>query len=327
MQIGSLKLKNNIVLAPLAGITNLPFRLLAKEAGCGLVCSEMVSAKGLVHHSPKTERLLASSAEEKPVSVQLFGADPEDMAAAASAVEASGADVVDINFGCAVGKVVKTGAGAALMKAPARAEAILKAVGRSVGIPLTIKIRAGWTASGEQAVQIAKMAQDAGAAAVSVHPRTAGQGFRGEADWRIIRLVKNELKIPVIGNGDIRSAEDAVRMRAQTGCDGVMVGRRAIGYPWIFSQIRAAFDGQPPEMPTLEQRFEAMERYVTASVACLGEEIACRLLRSRLGWFVKGLPHAGKFREDIKRIESRDEVIARLGAYRDVLSRQPVTCA
>lgn len=297
MQIGSLTLENNIILAPLAGITNLPFRLLAKAAGCGLVCSEMISANGLIHQSPKTRKMLATEQKEKPLSIQLFGSDPAIMAAAAAMAAEAGADVVDINFGCSVKKVVKTGAGADLMRRPDKAEEVIKAVRKAVGIPLTIKIRSGWTTSGEQAVGIAEMAEACGVDAIAVHPRTAGQGFRGTANWHVIEQVKDRLDIPVIGNGDIRLPGDAVRMVAQTGCDAVMIGRRAIGYPWIFSQIRAVFNGREPQLPALSELFDLIESYARDSVRCMGEDNACRVLRSRLCWFVKGLPHNAKFRE------------------------------
>jgi nifR3 family TIM-barrel protein len=319
MQIGSLKLENDIVLAPLAGITNLPFRLIAKASGCGLVCSEMISANGLIHGSPKTLKMLASDPAEKPLSIQLFGSDPAIMAAAAEMVEESGADIIDINFGCSVRKVVKTGAGAALMRTPDLAEDIIKAVRSSVRIPLTIKIRSGWTASAEQAVRIAHMAEDTGVDAITVHPRTASQGFRGESDWLVIKRLKQRLKIPVIGNGDIRTPEDALKMKARTGCDAVMIGRRAIGYPWIFSQIRSLFEGGEPKAPTLSERFDLIEAYAQASVRCMGEELACRVLRSRLCWFVKGLPHNAKFRESITQLESEIEAIEKIRSFEQKL--------
>jgi len=212
MKIGTVTLDNNVILAPLAGITNLPFRLMAKQAGCGLVCSEMVSSHGLVYKSGKTEQMLDSAAEEKPLSVQIFGARPDIMAEAAAMVEAMGADILDINFGCAVRKVVKTGSGVALMNTPEIAQALLKAVRKTIRIPLTIKIRSGWDASGEQALHIARIAEDCGVDAVAVHPRTARQLFSGRADWSIIAAVKEKVAIPVIGNGDIFSAGDAVNM-------------------------------------------------------------------------------------------------------------------
>ena len=321
MKIGSLKLDNNIILAPLAGITNLPFRLLAKASGCGLVCSEMISANGLIHRSPKTVNMLASDPCEKPLSIQLFGSDPGVMAEAAAATVEAGADVVDINFGCSVKKVVKTGAGAALMRAPDQAAAVLKAVRKVVRTPLTIKIRSGWTACGTQAVRIAQIAEDCGVDAIAVHPRTARQGFSGMADWRVTGKIKKLLRIPVIGNGDIRSAEDALRMQAQTGCDAVMIGRRAIGYPWIFTQIQALQAGAHVCEPELTERFDLIESYARASVRCLGEHAACRVLRSRLCWFVKGLPHNARFRDSIKGLQSEAEAIGKIRSFKHTLTR------
>ena len=245
MKIGSVKTDNFTVLAPLAGITNLPLRLLAKRAGCGLVCSEMISANGLVYGSGKTVQLLESIPEEKPLSVQIFGSDPPIMAEAARIVQDSGADIVDINFGCSVKKILKGNSGSALMKEPPLARRILDSVRKAVTIPLTIKIRSGWEPSGKQAVEIARLAEDCGVDAIAVHPRTATQGFRGEADWSIIAAVIDALTIPVIGNGDVTTPADALRMINETGCDGVMVGRAAIGNPRIFGEILAAAQGQP----------------------------------------------------------------------------------
>ena len=319
MQIGSLTLKNNIILAPLAGITNLPFRLLAKEAGCALVCSEMISSHGLVYKSEKTEKMLDSAPEEKPLSVQLFGARPDIMAEAAAIVESSGAEVVDINIGCSVRKILKTGSGAALMRTPDLAQDLLKAVRRAIRIPLTIKIRSGWDASGEQAVHISRIAENCGVDAIAVHPRTAGQLFGGRADWSIIAAVKAKVSIPVIGNGDIKSAGDAERMLAETGCDGVMIGRKAIGDPDIFSRVVARINGEEEVDEGFGRRFDLMSRYLRTSVKYIGEEQACRMMRSRLGWFTKGMHKSSQFREAIKQLSSEAEGIELINAYRDEL--------
>ena len=321
MQIGSLTLDNNTILAPLAGITNLPFRLLAKEAGCGMVCSEMISSHGLVYKSEKTFKMLDSTPEEKPLSIQLFGAKPDIMAEAAAIVESSGADVLDINFGCSVRKIVKTGSGAALMRTPDLAEALLKAVRRTIRIPLTIKIRSGWDASGEQALQISRIAEECGVDAIAVHPRTARQLFGGRADWSIIAAVKNTVSIPVIGNGDIWSAADAVRMLDETGCDGVMIGRKAIGNPFIFTSVLARINGEKDAEEDLGLRFDLMVRYLSASVKYIGEEHACRMMRSRLGWFTRGMHKSSRFREAIKHLSSQKEGIDLINAYRDELQR------
>ncbi|MGD8765191.1 MAG: tRNA dihydrouridine synthase DusB [Desulfobacteraceae bacterium] len=322
MQIGSLSLENNVILAPLAGISNLPFRLLAKEAGCGLVYSEMISAYGLVRQSKKTKQLLDSLPEEKPLSAQIFGSDPTTMAEAAKIVEANGADILDINFGCSVKKILKTGSGAALMKRPDLSEAVLKNVRKAVRMPLTIKMRTGWDKSGEQAINIAQIAEACGIDAIAVHPRTATQGFSGHADWSIIAAVKGRVDIPVIGNGDIFNAEDAIKMQAETGCDAVMIGRKAIGYPWIFSQVLAHMRGEKIPSFSLQQRFAIIRRYLHRSVKYLGEYRACLMMRSRLSWFVKGLPHNSQFRRSIIHISSENEALDLIDDYQQKLVQE-----
>jgi len=319
MQIGNLTLDNNVILAPLAGITNLPFRLLAKSSGCGLVCSEMISANGLVYQSGRTEQMIDSAPEEKPLSVQIFGSDPGIMAEAAAIVESKGADIVDINFGCSVRKVIKTGSGVALMRTPDRAKALLAAVRKAIRIPLTIKIRSGWDASGREALKIAEIAQNCGVDAIAVHPRTAGQQFRGRADWSIIAAVKKNVGIPVIGNGDIVSARDALKMLEETGCDAVMIGRRAFGNPTIFSRVLLRLKGEEPAQEDLSHRFDIMAHYFKASVDYIGEETACRMMRSRLGWFTRGMRNSSKFRESIKHLSSEEEGNELIGTYRNSL--------
>ena len=317
MKIGTVELANNVILAPLAGITNLPFRLLAKEAGCGLVCSEMVSSHGLVYQSKKTADLLNSTPAEKPLSAQIFGADPDIMAEAAAMVEAMGADILDINFGCAVRKIIKSGSGAALMRTPDLAAALLKAVRRAIRIPLTIKIRSGWDATGDQARSIARIAEDCGVDAIAVHPRTAKQQFNGRADWSIIAAVKREVSVPVIGKGDIFSAQDAVDMLAETGCDAVMIGRRAIGDPGFLSRVRARLNGEVEVGEEPDRRFDIMIRYLKASVEYLGEETACHMMRSRLGWFAKQMRNSSKFRESIRHLSSEKEGVELINAYKN----------
>jgi len=296
MNIGPLHLENPVILAPLAGITNQPFRLLAKEAGCGLVTSEMVSADGLVHGAPNALALLRSLPAEKPLAVQLFGSDPAVMAEAAAIVEGSGADLLDINFGCAVKKVIKTGSGVALMRTPQRAEELLRAVRHAVRIPLTIKIRSGWDGSGLQALALGEIAEACGVDAVTVHPRTAAQKFSGRADWGVIAALKQQLSIPVIGNGDIACADDAARMLFETGCDAVMVGRRAIGYPRIFTEILLRLHGKAVPADTIANRLKVLRRYAQLTVECFGRETATRLIRRRLGWFVKGMRNGAVLR-------------------------------
>jgi len=268
----------------------------------------------------KTERMLASDPAEKPLTVQLFGADPQIMAAAARKVEAAGADIVDLNFGCAVRKVLKTGAGAALMHDPERAESVIKAVRQAVTVPLTVKCRSGWDRTGEEAFRLAEIAQKCRVDALALHPRTAPQGFSGQADWQLIAGLKRCCDVPVIGNGDIASHEDALKMKNGTDCDAVMVGRAAIGNPWLFSQIRAALSGDPlPPPPALADRFEVMRQYLRAAVAYRGEQQACRNMRSRLGWFVKALPHNSRFREAIKKVADQKTAEALIDRYHHFL--------
>jgi nifR3 family TIM-barrel protein len=317
--IGSLRLANPLILAPLAGINNLPFRLMVKQAGCGLVCSEMISSNGLVHRSIKTLRMLASDTAEKPLSIQIFGASPAIMAEAAQMVEAAGADLLDINFGCSVRKIVKSGSGVALMRDARLTEKILTEVRKTIRIPLTIKIRSGWDVSGAQAMQIARIAEGCGVDALAVHPRTARQGFGGRADWALIKKIKEAVALPVIGNGDVQTPTDALTMLSTTGCDGVMIGRAAIGNPWLFRQILDTFMGLPPQDVCVDERFSVMRAYLEASVDYLGELHACRMMRSRLAWFVKGLPNASRFRDSLKTIETHAQAVALIDRYASAL--------
>ena len=319
MKIGNLKLNSITVLAPLAGITNLPFRVIVKKAGCGLVCSEMISANALSYGSSKTINMMASCVEEKPLSIQIFGSDPAIMADAATMVEKSGADILDINFGCSVKKILKSGAGAALMKDAEKTKAILKKIRTIIKIPLTIKLRSGWDHSGENAFKIAKIAEDCGVDAITFHPRTATQGFSGKADWTLIRRLKQHISIPVIGNGDIAEPEDAIDLLNKTGCDAVMVGRAAIGNPWIFKQIQTLLNSGNISTVDLPTRFETMKKYLATSVKYFGELHACRMMRSRLSWFVKGLPNSSRFRESITRIKTQTEAEALIDEYFDFL--------
>lgn len=322
MKIGTLLLDNNLVMAPLSGISNLPFRLLARKMGCALVCSEMVSAHGLVQKSKKTMKMLKSDRKEKPLSIQIFGSDPEIMAEAAFIVASEGASILDINLGCSVKKVIKTGAGAALMNTPKKVETLIKTVRKSINIPLTVKMRSGWDRSGDQAVRIAEIAEACGVDAVTIHPRTAAEGFGGTADWAMIRKIKKTVSLPVIGNGDIKEAVDAFFMQKMTGCDGMMIGRGAIGNPWIFSEILSFSRGEEIRSVSLDQRFDMMKQYVSSTIKTLGERRACHMMRSRLGWFVKGLPCSSKFRESIKRIESEDETLYLIKSYLNDLQKR-----
>ena len=317
--IGNIEMDSPTVMAPLAGVTNLPFRLMAKEMGAGLVVSEMVSANGLKYDSDKTCRLMESRPEEKPLSIQLFGSDPATMAEAARQVEATGAEMIDINCGCSVKKVLKTGSGSALMGEPTLAREIFKAVKEAISIPLTVKMRSGWDASGDDALLLARFAEEVGVDAVAVHPRTAKQGFRGEANWPIIKRVKDALSIPVIGNGDILTPEDALRMFETTDCDAVMIGRAAIGDPALFKRTNALLSGEIVK-PSLVDHFAMMERYFTDSLDYFTDEfIACKTMRSRLGWFVKGLPGCSEFRQRAVTLSTREEGLFLIRSYREKL--------
>ncbi len=318
MKIKDLHIEGTTFLAPLAGITNLPFRRLVKECGCAVVCSEMVSAKGIFYNSEKTLTLLKSREDERPLSVQIFGSDPDSMAQAATFVEKTGtADIIDINFGCSVKKVVKQGAGVALMKEPHTARAILKAVRRATTLPFTIKIRSGWDHSGDQAFALAQIAQDEGVDAIAMHPRTAGQAFKGQADWALIKRLKQEIDLPVIGNGDINSPEDAGKIRSMTDCDAVMVGRAAMANPFILSQIEEYMATGDYSRPRPNEIFRKMERLINLYVAYFGEKPACKMLRGRLSWFVRGLPGASGFRRDLSALASQAQALELIRVYEE----------
>lgn len=302
-------------MAPMAGITNLPFRLMVKKLEAGLVMTEMISAMGLTLGQKRTFEYLKSHPDEKPLSVQIFGAKPEVMARAAEIVVEAGADIVDINMGCPVKKVVKTGAGGALLCAPQKAKEIVSAVRRACPVPLTVKIRAGWSADRPVACEMAKLLEDCGADAITVHPRFITQGFSGDADWRIIAKVKEQLKIPCIGNGDVLKPTLALQMKTQTGCDGVMIGRGAVGNPWIFRQILGLEKGRPVHEPNLsERRAVIMEHFRLLSLS-IGEQRAAKTMRRLLLWYTKGLTYSNRFREKITRIKNFDTLISALDKY------------
>jgi tRNA-dihydrouridine synthase B len=315
MKIGTLVLENPLILAPMAGITQFPFRRLAREEGCALVVTEMVSANGLVHGTKKTVELMVSHPSERPLSVQIFGADPEVMKGAAQIVQSVGADLIDVNLGCSVRKMIRQGAGAALMREPERLETILKAIRSEVSLPLTVKMRTGWEPSGEQAIRAASIAEYCGVDAVAIHPRTAIQGFSGSADWSLIARLKDAVSVPVIGNGDIHRPEDVLRMQRETGCDGVMIGRASIGNPWIFTQALDLIHSRPPRRPDLPKRLHTVLRYIEYSVDHFGESRAVPMMRSRVGWFTKGIPHSSRFRATIARSKTRQDIVGAVQAY------------
>lgn len=320
MKIGSVTLSNPLILAPMAGISNLAFRLAAKRMGAGLVCSEMVSANGLVRQSARTNVLLQSDEYERPLSVQIFGSDPYVMAEAAQLVYEAGADIVDINFGCSVRKVIKIGAGAALMRDMDRSRAILRAVREKIPVSLTIKVRSGWDASGSEAEYLCKMAEDCGVDAVTVHPRTAKQGFSGRADRKIITRIKGMLKIPVIGNGDVSTGRDAWAMMEETGCDAVMIGRAAAKNPWIFAQALDVMEGREERTVTASERLALMASCLDETVLLLGRKRAWPMMRSQLSAFSKGLLGAGNFREAVMKAKTLEEAEAAVRAYMESFS-------
>jgi len=312
MRIGGIELANPVILAPMAGVTDLPFRLLAKEMGCGLVYSEMVSDKGLIYQNCHTVDMLKSDTRERPVAVQIFGSEPDSMVQAAQIVEASGAaDLIDINMGCPTPKIVKNGEGSALMRRPELAYEIMATVVNAVKVPVTVKIRKGWDDHSVNAVQMAELAQRAGISAIAVHGRTREQFYAGQADWNIIKAVKSSVSIPVIGNGDIRTPQDAGRMLTETGCDGIMVGRGSQGNPWLFKQIIYYLStGELLPPPSLSERLEILFRHLDMLVSCKGEYIGIREMRRHAAWYTKGLPHSAELRLSFNRAETKQDFVA-----------------
>ena len=318
MKIGSLSLRNNIFLAPMAGITDLSFRLLNREFGVGLAFTEMISAAGLIRGTGKTYHYLNTTPDDKPLGVQIFGSDPAVLAEAAKVITDMGVALLDINMGCPVKKVVKTGAGAALLKDISRIGSILQAVRRATSLPLTVKMRSGWRHSDMNYLEVARVAEDCGVDAIILHPRTADQGFSGFADWSLIGIVKNHVKVPVIGNGDIRTADDALRMIRMTGCDGVLVGRGALGNPWIFKDMMSKRQGQQALLsPTSEERERVIRHHLTMVVAVLGESIGVRNFRKHLLWYTKGLRGGSRFRQWIGLTKDREGLLNELHEFLD----------
>jgi tRNA-dihydrouridine synthase B len=315
LRIGHLGLENFVIMAPMAGITNLPFRLMVKKLGAGLVTTEMVSAMGLTLDNEKTYDYMKSDPREMPLAVQIFGSSPDVMAGAAQRAVDAGAQLLDINMGCPVKKVVKTGAGASLLRDDKRVAAIVSAVRRVCPVPLTVKIRAGWSPGKPVAREIAHLVEDCGGDAITIHPRFATQGYSVRADWRLIGQVKDRVKIPVIGNGDIFEPSQAVQMMKKTGCDGVMVGRGAIGNPWIFKQILHLAQGLPVPRPGLEERRSLLLEHYQLLSDAMGRKRAARAMRGLLLWYTKGLPHSSRFRGSITRIKDLESLVTTMDAY------------
>lgn len=315
MKIGNVELKNNLILAPMAGVTDLPFRLIVEKFNPGLVCTEMVSSKALFYGDEKTKQLLKTDGEKRPISMQIFGSDIESMAFAAKYVSEF-ADIVDINMGCPAPKVVKNGDGSKLLLDLNKAQEIIKAVVANSKVPVTLKFRKGWDKEHIVACELAKIAEKNGISAITIHGRTRDEFYSGKADWDVIKKVKETVKIPVIGNGDIIDEESAKHMLEYTGADGIMIGRGAMGNPWIFAQIEHFLrTGEKLPRPTNQEKYEILKEHIELDIREKGESVALNEMRKHISWYTKNMKDSSNFRNEINHIDNKDELMKKIEEY------------
>ena len=315
LKIGNVELENNLILAPMAGVTNLPFRIICKDYGAGMVCTEMASAKAMFHNDQKTKRLFNTEGEKRPISFQVFGSELESIAYAVKYMSEF-ADIIDINMGCPAHKVVKNGDGSKLLLDLEKAKQIIETAVQNSKVPVTVKFRKGWDKENIVAVEIAQIAEQAGASAVTIHGRTKSEFYTGKADWDIIKKVKQSVHIPVIGNGDVTDEESALAMFKQTGVDGIMIGRGSFGNPWIFKNIKHYLQtGEKLPQPTNQERLQIMEKHIQLAVEEKGEDVAIKELRKHISWYTKNLKNSSEFRNSINKIEKKDELISTIEEY------------